>query len=216
LLERWLSLFLAWWLVPIVLLFYWARYLPAHDWFGTALHLALIFISAGFALRFFYTARNAVRQLALKSRLHEEKPDSQEEKNQGASESVYSLTRMEIATIGMGVLFLGSALLFLSTSAINGLSAQTCARFEPKDGCGLYSLGRVFWHVIGIEPYSEIDEEKFIAKPQNWETLLGDRATLFNFLETQRALVLISRDMRNMSAQKAFLPGSRIHGGTLE
>jgi uncharacterized protein YjbI with pentapeptide repeats len=30
---------LVWWLVPIALLFFGARYLPAHDWYGTSLHL---------------------------------------------------------------------------------------------------------------------------------------------------------------------------------
>ena len=39
--EAWLSLLLAWWLVPIVLLFYWARFLVAHDWAGTLLHIGL-------------------------------------------------------------------------------------------------------------------------------------------------------------------------------
>jgi hypothetical protein len=50
--------------VPIVLLFYWSRYLAAHDWLGTTLHLALILITAAFALRFYFTAKNALNEMA--------------------------------------------------------------------------------------------------------------------------------------------------------
>jgi hypothetical protein len=48
-------------LVPIVLVFYSARYVVTHDWFGTNLHIALIVVASAVALRFFCIARNALR-----------------------------------------------------------------------------------------------------------------------------------------------------------
>jgi len=36
------SIFLAWWIVPLTLLWFWLRYLPRHKWGGTWLHIGLI------------------------------------------------------------------------------------------------------------------------------------------------------------------------------
>lgn len=45
--QKWLSIVLAWWLVPITLLMFWGRYLPRQDysWYGTKLHVAELAIS---------------------------------------------------------------------------------------------------------------------------------------------------------------------------
>lgn len=44
--ESWLSAFLAWWLVPLVLVLFWGRYLPARYWPYTTVHVALLVISS--------------------------------------------------------------------------------------------------------------------------------------------------------------------------
>lgn len=44
-LQQWISVLLAWWLVPITLFLFWGRYLPRHDWAGTIFHVALLVIS---------------------------------------------------------------------------------------------------------------------------------------------------------------------------
>src|SRR3712207_6976509 len=36
-LENVVTIFLAWWVVPLTLLTFWLRYLPRHDWWGTGL-----------------------------------------------------------------------------------------------------------------------------------------------------------------------------------
>lgn len=41
-LEEWSAIALAWWFVPLTLFGFWFRYLPRHDWAGTALHVLLI------------------------------------------------------------------------------------------------------------------------------------------------------------------------------
>lgn len=53
-LEEWVSTFLAWWVVPLTLLWFWARYIPRHDWWVTGLQIGLFgaAVTIGFA---FYT-----------------------------------------------------------------------------------------------------------------------------------------------------------------
>ncbi len=48
--EIWISVLLAWWVIPATIMYFWVRYLPRHDWAGTALHIALLAASLGIAL----------------------------------------------------------------------------------------------------------------------------------------------------------------------
>ncbi len=49
-LQEWVSILVAWWVVPITLLLFWARYLPRHDWIGTAFHIVLAGLSISAAV----------------------------------------------------------------------------------------------------------------------------------------------------------------------
>ena len=59
--ENFVSILLAWWVVPFTLLAFWLRFLPRHDWWGTTLHVALIAGAAWFGV---YSYRLAVRTLS--------------------------------------------------------------------------------------------------------------------------------------------------------
>jgi uncharacterized protein YjbI with pentapeptide repeats len=59
--ENVVSILLAWWVVPFTLLAFWFRYVPMHDWWVTALHVALATIAFGFGVRSY---RLAVRTLS--------------------------------------------------------------------------------------------------------------------------------------------------------
>ncbi len=48
--QLWISVLLAWWVVPITLFLFWGRYLPRHDRTGTTFHVALLAISVTAAL----------------------------------------------------------------------------------------------------------------------------------------------------------------------
>ena len=41
-LEKWVSVLLVWWVVPLTLAFFWVRYLAVHDWGVTWIHVALL------------------------------------------------------------------------------------------------------------------------------------------------------------------------------
>ncbi len=44
-LEEWVSIFLAWWVVPITLGWFWVRYLTRHDWTGTIIQIIVLLIT---------------------------------------------------------------------------------------------------------------------------------------------------------------------------
>jgi uncharacterized protein YjbI with pentapeptide repeats len=47
--QEWLSIFLAWWVVPFTMVAFWLRFIPRHDWWGTGFHIGLIVLSVAFA-----------------------------------------------------------------------------------------------------------------------------------------------------------------------
>jgi uncharacterized protein YjbI with pentapeptide repeats len=75
--QLWISVLLAWWLVPITMVLFWARYLPRHEWVGTKVDVVLLMISVTAAVSLYQlavaTLRGAQRKpfrwnLMLKSR----------------------------------------------------------------------------------------------------------------------------------------------------
>jgi uncharacterized protein YjbI with pentapeptide repeats len=44
--QLWISVLLAWWVVPITMFLFWGRYLPLHERTGTTFHVVLLVISA--------------------------------------------------------------------------------------------------------------------------------------------------------------------------
>lgn len=208
-LEAWLSLLLAWWLVPIVLLFYWSRYLAAHDWLGTTLHLVLILITVGFALRFYFTAKNALNEMARSPALGVGGESR-------ISASALQLTRTQIWLSIAGLVALMAFLTYLSAAAIRGLAPSTCEKQAPDSDCRFYSAGRWAWETAGFKPRIEVREHRFVPKPENWDKLIAVPGAVASFLETQRTLTLDGRDLRDMNADGAFLAGSRIRRSNME
>ncbi|MDP1534113.1 MAG: pentapeptide repeat-containing protein, partial [Rubrivivax sp.] len=207
-LEAWLSLLLGWGLVPIVLLFYWGRYVAAHDRWGTLLHVALVLLSAGFALRYLFTARNALRQMGLNAQAVAD--------GDGIAAPRLRLRRRQAMILVAAMSLLAGALVYQSLAAAGSLSADDCEGVGADSGCAFYQPGRSLWQALGIEPYSEVRENRFVAKPADWQQLQADPARLRNYLDGQRALVLIGRDLRGMNAREAFMPGSRLSAGNLD
>jgi uncharacterized protein YjbI with pentapeptide repeats len=62
-LEEWVSILLAWLLVPITMCCFWLRYIPRHHWTGTILHITLITLSIAAGIIFY---RSHVRTLREK------------------------------------------------------------------------------------------------------------------------------------------------------
>ena len=66
-----LSVFLAYWAVPLTLVFLWGRYLFRHEWVGTGVHVALLVLSIGIAITLHTKAASTLRGGARKSVLRQ-------------------------------------------------------------------------------------------------------------------------------------------------
>jgi len=60
-LQVWISVFLAWWIVPLTLLMFWARYLVRHEIIGTIFHSAACACAAASAVFLYRLARNTLK-----------------------------------------------------------------------------------------------------------------------------------------------------------
>ena len=64
--QLWISVFLAWWTVPITMFLFWGRYLTRHEPIGTTFHVALLVISITGALCLYRLAVATLRGVARK------------------------------------------------------------------------------------------------------------------------------------------------------
>ncbi len=60
--QKWVTIAIVWWLVPITILFIWARYLVRHDWTGTMLHSVLLASAVWSALILYRFATAGLRR----------------------------------------------------------------------------------------------------------------------------------------------------------
>jgi uncharacterized protein YjbI with pentapeptide repeats len=64
--QQFISIILAWWLVPLTLMCFWLRYLPRHGSYGTDLHVGLLAISIMAAVFLYRLAARTLRGAARK------------------------------------------------------------------------------------------------------------------------------------------------------
>jgi uncharacterized protein YjbI with pentapeptide repeats len=66
LLQRYLSLFLAWLATPSIAMLFWLRYLPKHDWTGTSIHVMLLAFLVTFSYLFYDAMAETLRGVRAK------------------------------------------------------------------------------------------------------------------------------------------------------
>lgn len=183
--ENWVSIILAWWVVPATLLLFWGRYLPRHHWAGTILHLALLVMSVWAAIMLH---RHAVRTLrGVPTDFHWMKPWWDARTYQAA------------AALGIGVIFWG-----LSYGAINGVPPDRYSNpfllvKPPKlEVTDLRRLVPKTFALIGYSPFANLREVDVSTKPEDWRGEEGD-------ITLVKGASLKGRDLRYADASGAFL-----------
>lgn len=200
-LEAWIGLLLGWWLVPIVLLFYWGRYVVAHDWLGTGIQVGLIILSTCVGLTHLLVSRNALNSVS----------------DSAAPGQDPALTRHQRLIVVATSAFLGAILIYLSNGAFYGLRAEDCERSDADPDCTRFGAARHIWlSALRQEPHADVRGFRFVARPHNWADLEIDTVALTNYLDAQRGLIASKKDLRNLMAANAFLPGSRLVNTVLD
>lgn len=196
--EAVISIFMAWWLIPIILIFFWARYLTLNHWPGTIEHIIILMLSVAGAIRFYFAAKEAVNS------------------KREVRKSSYILLHINALTI-YGALLSLIVLIFISFGAIEGAPAEDCNSKlkvnKPVSECGLlYSGGRLL-QKIGYSPYAYIEGKEF-QKPDNWWELVNDEKFTERLKELPRPY-FINKDLNFANARNAFLMRSNFTNASM-
>ena len=183
--EKSLSVLLAYWTVPLVLLFFWARYLTLQEMHGTVLQEALILIAVGAAL---YCTTSTGRP--AERWVEQGKPESP---------TFARLKRLKPASV---LIALFVVLSFFSIGTIAGVphdqrrapqfAAASIRRWAPN----------VLW-MVGYDPYAELTEASISQRPPDW-TGADDQ------VQAVRGAHLNGTDFRYAQAYGIFLAGAHL------
>lgn len=150
-LQKWISILLAWWLLPVTLVLFWARYLSRHELLGTVFHCALTSICVSAAV-FLYGL--AARTL------------SGTERKAFAWSSALRNTR---AYGAFAVVAAAAVLLFvISIGAVKGARLPTSDRDWWPRSYGPSSWVPRAMALIGYAPFADLRAADLSLKPANW------------------------------------------------
>jgi uncharacterized protein YjbI with pentapeptide repeats len=205
LIEKGLSVLLAYWTVPLVLLFFWARYLTLQEMHGTILQEALILIAVAAAIYCTTsTGRPAERWVA------QGKPESP---------ALARLKRLKPASV---LIALFVVLSFFSIGTIAGVphdqkrapqyASASIRRWAPS----------VLW-LVGYDPYAELTEASISLRPPNWtgaddqvSEVRGARLNGTNFRYAQAyGIFLAGAHLFRANFQGAFMSEADFRGADL-
>lgn len=150
LVEKGMSVLLAYWTVPVTLLLFWARYLTRQEVRGTLLHALLAVIATGVAI--YATTKTGRPQ------------EKWVIERKWTQRFVARLRAINPAAVAAG---LAAALLFLSIGTIAG--APHGRGRAPQYGAANIRrwASNVFWSV-GFDPYADLTEASISIRPANW------------------------------------------------
>lgn len=204
--EEGIYLALAYWLIPGILVLFWARYLTRQDIHGTILHAVLVVVSVAVAV--YATARSGQAR------------DEWTPVQYGAPHPV---TRM-LRRVNPGVLALasGAVLLFFSAGTIAGVPHNRSR--APQYGSGNIRrwASSALW-ALGLDPYADLSEAAISPLPENWTgadsevaSVRGPRLADTNFRYTQAyGAFFVNAHLLRADFEGAFLPEADLRGADL-
>ena len=150
LIEKSISVLLAYWLVPVTLIAYWARYLTAQEMHGTALHVLLCVVATAAAI---YSTTKVGRPRQV---------------------WVFEQSRLKRWLLSVRILNPSSAtaalcvvLLILSAGTIAGVPHDTNRAPQYSAADIRRWIPTAFWS-LGFDPYADITEATISTKPSDW------------------------------------------------
>ena len=189
--EKWSVRILAYWLVPVTLLLYWARYLTVQEIHGTLLQEALVVGAAGVAL---YSSLRVGRK-PERWILH-------------PSREFKFLVKLRGSAFPYLLGALALFLTFLSVGTMIGVPHETSR--APHYGPANFRrwAPNVLW-VAGLDPYADLTEAALSMKPEDWS---GEDSQIASI----RGPHLNQANLRYAQAYGAFMPNSHLWRADLE
>jgi uncharacterized protein YjbI with pentapeptide repeats len=176
---------LVWWQVPIIIFFFWIRYLPTHDWGGSCLHIALVILtmtSGGFGIHS-YRVKEPVRGF---------------QKELSVFSKVLHVRVFWLSiTVGVGILFF-----IFSYGSISGIRANSYTFSEVR-----IWVPRVL-ETVGYGAFPNFRDADVSIKPPRWRDTRED-------LDFVDGADFKERDLRYTDAVRAFLAKADLSGADL-
>jgi uncharacterized protein YjbI with pentapeptide repeats len=197
-LQLWISVVLAWWVVPITMFLFWGRYLPRHERTGTTFHVALLVISLTTALRLYWLAVTTLRGTERKPFRWKELLTSRVEYRAAACAVVVGVL--------FGVVSWGARWGVPSNAPIFGIYPRC---IMP----GAWSKGYLTWvprlmGLVGYSPFADVRGAEISQKRPNWSK---DDKDLDSVVGAQ----LAGANLRYAWAPGAFLAGANLYNADL-
>lgn len=181
--QQWISILLAWWIVPVTLLLFWGRYLPRHDLIWTIVLALLLAISIVSAIRLYHLASSTLRgsrRLSL-------------------AETVRSRNPYVILTL---VCLCSATFIIMSLGAVYGVPpGETDSHRSPRTWVPL----AMSW--LGYHPFANLDDADLSIKPPEWTGKKDDELDRIKGADLGRV------DLRYASGMSAFLANARLSSG---
>lgn len=195
--QAWVSVVLAWWLVPITLLLFWGRYLRRHDLFWTTVHALLLALALYSAVRLYRIAGETLRE------------------NERKVFNWKDIIKRRTTYLHLGSAIVLSALLIaISLGAVFGEPNSS-----PQEGaiqCMMqYSRLPRAWvpcamKLVGYSPFLDLINADISTKPPNWIDKKDEE------LELVKGANLENSDLHNANAEGAFLVKANLRNSHLE
>ncbi len=150
LVEKTLSLLLSYWLAPLTLLFYWARYLTRQEIHGTFLHAVLTAAATGIALHATTKVGRAQERWATDRKW---------------TDRLFTKFAV-ISPVTFGVVF-AAILLLLSAGTIAGVPHDVSRAPQYRASSVRRWAPTLFWW-LGFDPYPDLTEAAISAPPRSW------------------------------------------------
>lgn len=199
-LQAGVSLLVAWWLMPLTILLFWARYLRRHDWLGTWLHILVLVGAIGAGILLYQLAIATLRG---------------QRKKPASFKSAITSGASYLRTLwGLG---LGAMLYFLSLGAIEGIPPD----FETVEGqpslidADLSQFDPRKWvpqmfSALDYRSFADLREVDVSTRLQNWK---GQDEDEINMVKRGR---LHGANLRFADATRAFLVGADLARANLQ
>jgi hypothetical protein len=185
--KEWITIFLAWWVVPITMIGFWLRYIPRHDWKGTIFHIGLIVVSVSFAIIFYRLC-----SLIL----------------QGKEKGVFRLQNFwkdRRFYYGVSVVMVAVLFSMLSFGAIDGV------RSGKPNLKNIKIIVPWTFKKVGYDVFANFREMEVSEKPERfWEIPEDDLPKYV------KGANLKDRNMKNAVMVKAFLVNADLRGANLQ
>ena len=143
-LEEKIAIFTGWWSIPVTLVGFWVRYLPRHDWIGTAFHIIFLLASVTTALGFYRLSTNNLNGTAIKS------------------PGFKSVWRDRKFHYGLVLGLTGVLMFILSYGAVNGV------RTDQPNFANLKTTIPWLFLKFDYSPFADLKEEVISSRPDNY------------------------------------------------